>query len=70
MGSHPSGGTHSYRRRLWSVMTHEDPFDDCTHWVGKLPAPSRDCPECAAERTTVGKQQPNVQRKEPPLEES
>jgi hypothetical protein len=70
MGCHPSDGTRGYRRRLRSVMTHEDPFDDCTHWVGKLPAPSRDCPECAAERTTVGKQQPNVQRKEPPLEES
>lgn len=70
MGCYPSDSARGYRRRLGSIMTHEDPFDDCTHWVSNLPKTSRDCPKCTAERTARGQQQPNVQRKEPPVEES
>lgn len=50
-------------------INDDDPHDDVTHWVGQIPEAYHDSTECTAERTTRGRQQPNVQRKEPPLEE-
>ena len=46
----------------------DDPHDDVTNWVGKLPIQSSDSSERSTERDTGRSVQPNVQRKEPPVE--
>ena len=48
----------------------DDPIDDVSHWVGQLSKESTDSTECTTKRTTGREQQPNLQRKEPPLEET
>ena len=53
-------------------MTHEteddDPHDESTHWIGKIHQESSDSDKRDSERDTRRKQQPNVQRKKPPME--
>jgi hypothetical protein len=46
----------------------DDPHDESTHWIGKIREESVDSHERDAERDTRRKQQPNVQRKKPPME--
>ena len=46
----------------------DDPHDESTHWVGKIFKESTDSNERDSERDTRRKQQPNVQRKKPPME--
>jgi hypothetical protein len=53
-------------------LTHEadddDPHDESTHWVGKIHQESSDSDKRDSERDTRREQQPNVQRKKPPME--
>jgi len=52
------------------TKTHEDdPHDDITKWLGNLPKTNTDSTERTTERDTRRSQQPDVQRKEPPVEE-
>ena len=46
----------------------DDPHDESTHWLGKIREESVDSNERDTERNTRRKQQPNVQRKKPPME--
>lgn len=47
----------------------DDPIDDTTHWVGNLPKAGVDSDKCSTECDTGGPQQPDIQRKEPPVAE-
>jgi hypothetical protein len=47
----------------------DDPIDDVSHWVGQLPKQNTYIPERTAERDTGRRQQPDVQRKKPPVAE-
>lgn len=46
----------------------DDPHDESTHWLGQIHQKSSDSDKRDSERDIRGKQQPNVQRKEPPME--
>lgn len=46
----------------------DDPHDESTHWLSKIREESTNRNERDAERDTRRKQQPNVQRKKPPME--
>ena len=45
----------------------DDPTDDVTHWIGKIPKESTDEPERTDQRTTRRSKQSDVQRKELPV---
>jgi len=47
----------------------DDPTDDVTHWIGKIPKESTYELERTDQRTTRRSEQPNVQRKKPPVAE-
>jgi hypothetical protein len=47
----------------------DDPTDDVTHWIGKIPKESIDEHERTDKRNTRRSKQPDVQRKEPPVAE-
>lgn len=53
-------------------MTHQteedDPHDDSTNWAGNLPKANINKPERTDKRDTGRTKQPDVQRKEPPME--
>lgn len=50
-------------------IKEDDPHDDITDWLGNLPKASTDSTKRPTERDTGGPEQPDVQRKEPPVEE-
>ena len=50
-------------------IDEDDPHDDITDRLGNLPKASTDSTECPTERDTGRPEQPDVQRKEPPVEE-
>lgn len=47
----------------------DDPHDESTHWIGKIHQEGSDSDKRDSERDTRRKQQPNVQRKKPPMAE-
>ena len=47
----------------------DDPTDDVTHWIGKIPKESIDESERTYQRTTRRSKQPDVQRKKPSVAE-
>ena len=47
----------------------DDPTDDVTHWIGKIPKESTNEPERTDQRTTRRSEQSDVQRKKPPVAE-
>ena len=50
-------------------IKEDDPHDDVTKWIGNLPKTNTDSTERTTQRDTRGQQQPDVQRKEPPMAE-
>ena len=46
----------------------DDPHDDISNWISNLPEAHTDSPERTDERATGRAEQPDVQRKEPPME--
>ena len=52
-------------------MTHEadedDPHDESTHWIGKIPEKNTDSNERTDKRSTRRSKQSNVQRKKLPV---
>jgi len=46
----------------------DDPHDDITDWISNLPEADTDSAKRTTERATRGSEQPDVQRKEPPME--
>ena len=50
-------------------IEEDDPSDDVTHWIGKIPKESTDKSERTDQRTTRRSEQSDVQRKEPPVAE-
>jgi hypothetical protein len=54
---------------VMAEIERDDPHDDITQWIGNLPKTNTDSTERTTERDTRRPQQPDVQRKEPPVEE-
>ena len=50
-------------------IDEDDPHDDITDRLGNLPKASTDSTERPAQRDTGWTEQPDIQRKEPPVEE-
>lgn len=46
----------------------DDPIDDCTHWVGKIPEQNTNSHECATERSLGRSQQPDIQCEKLPVD--
>lgn len=43
-----------------TMYIEDDPHDDCTHWIGKIPDKSDDSTECITERDTRRQSKSNV----------
>lgn len=52
-------------------MTHgtdeDDPHDESTHWIGKILEENTNSAERSDKRTARRQQQPDIQRKKPPV---
>ena len=54
---------------MTDTINEDDPHDDITDWLGNLPKAPTDSAQRSTECDTGGPEQPDVQRKEPPVEE-